>query len=283
MAYGNNRAGKQTRSNFRQAGGDNIIFKHPLLAGQISSTNASIDEVNMSASVKLDGIYFSADQAQENAKQVVLIDGSVVTVTNKLLNGVATVPAIPTTGYVRDGDLIACCQLIRSLGDDVGGLIIHQKRISGKVIVRVYYGVTVAACPDAREAGNDVAEYPIKFLYAGWIEADGGNLATAKRKVWAVGNAKGIEGFYTGYNIQNNNGETGTGESPLPTMSIGGKAVQDTLTDNPTVSTVDNKKVKVNNLPSTGYPQISDAEEYENKTTGDSSPLNEPKAKPKTT
>ena len=238
MAYGNNRAGRQTRANFRQAGGDNIIFKHPLLAGQISG---SVDEVNMSASVKLDGIYFAAEQAQENAKQVVLIDGSTVTVTNKLLNGVATVPAIPTTGLARDGDLVACCQLIRSLGDDVGGLIIHQKRISGKVLVRVYYGVTVASCPDAREAGNDVAEYPIKFLYAGWIEADGGSLDDAKRKVWAVGNAKGIEGFYTGYGIQNNDGKTGTGDEPLGVVNEnGGTTLQDNTTaqpDGPNVST----------------------------------------------
>lgn len=261
MAYGNNRAGKQTRSNFRQAGGDNIIFKHPLLAGQISG---SVDEVNMSASVKLDGIYFSAEQAQENAKQVVLIDGSVVTVTNKLLNGVCTVPAIPTTGLVRSGDLVACCQLIRSLGDDVGGLIIHQKRISGKVLIRVYYGVTVASCPDAREAGNDVAEYPIKFLYAGWIEADGGSVDDARRKVWAVGNAEGISGFYTGYKLQNNDGKTGTGEDPLSTAmnQNGSSSLQDNTTAAANVDTVDILDDGTIKVGATKATTISGAEAY---------------------
>lgn len=264
MAYGNNRAGAQTRSNFRQAGGDNIIFKHPLLAGQISG---SVDEVNMSASVKLDGIYFAAEQAQENAKQVVLIDGSVVTVTNRLLNGVCTVPAIPTTGFVSSGDLVACCQLIRSLGDDVGGLIIHQKRISGKVLIRVYYGVTVASCPDAREAGNDVAEYPIKFLYAGWIEADGGSVDDARRKVWAVGNAEGIDGFYTGYKLQNNDGLTGTGEDPLSTAmnQNGSSSLKDDTASADNVDTVDilaNGKIKAGASQATEVDTISGARRY---------------------
>ena len=79
MAYGNNRAQKQARAHFQLAGGSNIKFRHPYLAGQID-TAGMIDEIDISACCKLEGRFFEANQNQDSARQVVLVDGSVVTI-----------------------------------------------------------------------------------------------------------------------------------------------------------------------------------------------------------
>ena len=216
MAYGNNRAGEQPRAHFQQAGGSIIKFRHPYLIGQVDTTG-SIDEIDISKCLKLEGVFFNAQQAQDSAKQVVLIDGSVVTITNKLLNGRLTMPVIHTTGLVATGDFISACQLIRATGDAVGGLIIKTDFRDGKAITRVYYGVTVQTCPDDISQGNDVAEYPIVLLYAGWIEAVSTTTAENLKKIWAVGNKEGLSGYFSPYETQNG----GTGTSPLSASNSG--------------------------------------------------------------
>ena len=120
MAYGNNRAGTQRRAHFQLAGGSIIKFKHPYLAGQID-VNSNLDEIDISACCKLEGTYFEATPNQDSAKQVVMIDGSTATISNRLLNGTISLPIIRTTGLVGTGDFISACQLIRSVGDSVGG------------------------------------------------------------------------------------------------------------------------------------------------------------------
>ena len=137
MAYGNNRAGGQGRAHFRQAGGTVMKFRHPYFAGAIDNPNSkvAIDEIDVSASVKLEGRFFEANQNQDSAKQTVLIDGSTVTITNKMLNGTMNIPAVPTTGEVATGDFIAGCQLIQSVGDNVGGIFTKTDFVNGK---RVY-------------------------------------------------------------------------------------------------------------------------------------------------
>ena len=212
MAYGNNRAGEQPRAHFQQAGGSIIKFRPPYLIGQVDTTG-SIDEIDISKCLKLEGVFFNAQQAQDSAKQVVLIDGSVVTITNKLLNGRLTMPVIHTTGLVATGDFISACQLIRATGDAVGGLIIKTDFRDGKAITRVFYGVTGQTCPDDISQGNDVAEYPVVLLYAGWIEAVSSTTAENLKKIWAVGNKEGLSGYFSPYKTQN--GGTGTSPSPV--------------------------------------------------------------------
>ena len=141
MAYGNNRAQKQARAHFQLAGGSSIKFRHPYLAGQID-TSGSVDEIDISACCKLEGRFFEANQNQDSAKQVVLVDGSVVTISNKLLNGTITMPVIKTSGLVAKGDFISALQLIRSIGDSVGGLLYKTDYIDGQAITKLYYGVT---------------------------------------------------------------------------------------------------------------------------------------------
>jgi hypothetical protein len=180
-----------------------------------TGTNNAIDEIDVSACCKLEGRFFEANQNQDSAKQVVMIDGSTVTIANKMLNGTITIPAVPTTGEVGTGDFIAGCQLIRSIGDSVGGVLTKTDFVNGKALTKVYYGVTVQRCPDDVSEGNDVATYNVSLLYAGWIEAESGSDDLNKKAIWAVGSKEGIEAFYNPYYIQNQDGNSGSGSSML--------------------------------------------------------------------
>lgn len=221
MAYGNNRKGKQPRAHFRLAGGSVIKFRHPYFAGMIETdTDQAIDEIDISSCCKLEGRFFEANQNQDSAKQVVLIDGSTVTISNRMLNGTITIPAIPVTGQVATGDFIAGCQLIRSIGDSVGGVLTKTDFVNGKALTKVYYGVTVQRCPDDISEGNDVAVYNVQLLYAGWIEAESNSDKINQKAIWAVGSQKGIEAFYNPYFIQNQDGNTGTQKDPLESSDL---------------------------------------------------------------
>ena len=214
MAFGNNRGAKQPRAHFQLAGGSTITFRHPYFAGQIEAgDNGVIDEIDISASCKLEGRFFEANQNQDSAKQVVLVDGSVATICNRLLNGTISIPAVHTTGIVATGDLIAACQLIKATGDTVGGLIYKTDFISGKAITKLFYGVTVQQCPDDISEGNDVAVYPIKLFYAGWIEATSSSIVQNKKRIWAVGTKEGLEAYFNPYEMQNSDGLGGTGNT----------------------------------------------------------------------
>ena len=234
MAYGNNRAGGQPRAHFRLAGGSIIKFRHPYFAGMIDTGDGTaIDEIDISACCKLEGRFFEANQNQDSAKQVVLIDGSTVTIANKMLNGTITIPAVPTTGEVGTGDFIAGCQLIRSIGDSVGGVITKTDYVNGKAITKVYYGVTVQRCPDDVSEGNDVAVYNVQLLYAGWIEAESGaGDEVNKKAIWAVGSKNGIKGIYNPYDIQNTDGNKGTQTSMLSADDLAPNGTISDSTDN---------------------------------------------------
>lgn len=216
MAYGNNRAAKQARAHFQLAGGSSIKFRHPYLAGQID-TDGAVDEIDISACCKLEGRFFEANQNQDSAKQVVLVDGSVVTISNKLLNGTITMPVVKTTGLVATGDFIAALQLIRTLGDSVGGLLYKTDYVNGKAITKLFYGVTPQRVPDDVSEGNDVAVYNIQLFYAGWIEAVSTSTSENKKRIWAVGNQQGLEAYFSPYVTQNAN----TGENPLSSLNSG--------------------------------------------------------------
>ena len=216
MAYGNNRAAKQARAHFQLAGGSSIKFRHPYLAGQID-TDGAVDEIDISACCKLEGRFFEANQNQDSAKQVVLVDGSVVTISNKLLNGTITMPVVKTTGLVATGDFIAALQLIRTLGDSLGGLLYKTDYVNGKAITKLFYGVTPQRVPDDVSEGNDVAVYNIQLLYAGWIEAVSTSTSENKKRIWAVGNQQGLEAYFSPYVTQN----ASTGENPLSTLNSG--------------------------------------------------------------
>lgn len=223
MAFGNNRAQTQSRAHFQLAGGSIIKFRHPYLAGQIDTEaegktgTTAIDEIDVSASCKLEGRFFEARQNQDSAKQVVLVDGSTVTISNKLLNGTITMPVIKGTGLVAEGDFIAALQLIRTLGDSVGGLLYKTDFINGKAITKLYYGVTPQSVPDDISEGNDVPVYDVKLLYAGWIEAVSTSTDENKKRIWAVGNQQGLDAYFSPYVIQDGS----TGNTALSALNSG--------------------------------------------------------------
>ena len=216
MAYGNNRAAKQARAHFQIAGGSIIKFRHPYLAGQLD-TDGAVDEIDISACCKLEGRFFEANQNQDSAKQVVMVDGSVVTISNKLLNGTITMPVLKTTGLVATGDFIAALQLICTLGDSVGGLLYKTDFVNGRAITKLFYGVTPQRVPADVSEGNDVAVYNVQLLYAGWIEAVSTSTSENKKRIWAVGNQQGLEAYFSPYVTQN----ASTGENPLSTLNSG--------------------------------------------------------------
>lgn len=203
MAYGKNRSGVQPRAYFQAAGGIIMKLRHPLLAGAIDTgtTGTQIDEIDVSSCSKLADTFLTAQPSQDSAIQEVLIDGSTVTVTNRLLNGILTINAIKTSNKVAAGDFIAACQLIKSVGDTVGGTFQTIEMINGEAHIRLYYGVTVKRVPDAIHMGMGVPVYPVELWYTGYLDAIG-SVDQAMKAVWAVGSDAGVQGIYTPYEVQ---------------------------------------------------------------------------------
>ena len=227
MAYGNNLSGEQPRAHFMLAGGSSIKFRHPYLAGQLSE-DTTIDEIDVSSCVKLDARFFEATPNQESARQEVLIDGSTVTICNRLLNGTITMPVVRTTGLVATGDFVSALQLIKSIGDTVGGILTKTDFRNGRAITRLYYGVTVASVPDDISEGMSVPTYDVRLLYAGWLETEGETVGENKKKIWAVGNANGLEAYFSPYAVQNADGKysgaDGLASNVSPTNDFAQKA-----------------------------------------------------------
>jgi hypothetical protein len=196
--YANNRYAARPRVTFRTAGGSIYKFAHPFLAGQLGSSN--IDEVNISACMKLNDTFFNATPLQDSAFQELLVDGSVITVTNHAMAGRMTLNVLPTTNTVGGGDLIAIGHFIIGSKDDVGGTLTREKFVNGDKLTRIYYGMSFGNVPHEIEAGNAVAVYPVVMLYGGWLEGISRGAGTTKR-LWAVGNKYGLEAAYIPFSI----------------------------------------------------------------------------------
>jgi hypothetical protein len=201
MAYANNRAAAKPRASFQVAGGTVIKFRHPELSGQISGASP-VDEIDVSRALRLNDTFFDAQPAQDSAFQETLVDGSVITVTNHLMNGSVTLQVLPTTGFVGTGDLIAAAHLIIASKDDTGGTLTVVQFLDGKRRTTVFYGVAFKNVPHLRLAGNAVIPYPIVMTYAGWIQGVSANTDANEKTIWAVGNKYGIKGVYKPYAIQ---------------------------------------------------------------------------------
>lgn len=214
MAYGNNRLGEQTRAQFQTAGGCIIKFRHPLLAGAIDTdtTGGSIDEIDISRSLKLAATFLSASPNQDSSSQTVLVDGSTVTITNHILNGTLTLPVIRTTGKVASGDFVAALQLIVASKDSVGGTIERTMFINGEAHTRLYYGISVKRVPHDIIMGLEVPEFTCELFYAGFIDAISASADINLKQIWAVGSDAGVMGMYTPYEV---NSVGSTGEEPI--------------------------------------------------------------------
>ncbi len=218
--YANNRSGSAPPSRFRTAGGNVYTFAHPFLTGQLSAgatpgnpVVSSLNEVDISRCLKLNDTFFNASPTQDNAFQEVLVDGSVITVTNHLMAGRATIQVVPTTGLVRDGDLTAIAPFIVSSKDDVGGVLTRKRFVNGVALTRIYYGTSFTNFPHDIDAGNAVPTYTIIIAYAGWVEGIMKGVASDKM-LWAVGNAYGLQGNFVPFEI-NGAGMNGTDTAGL--------------------------------------------------------------------
>jgi hypothetical protein len=200
MAFGPNRAAARPQTSFQLAGGVIIKYRHPFLAGQVSDASP-IDEVDVSRCLKLNSEFFSAEPAQDNAVQEVLVDGSVVTITNHLLNGSATLQVTPGKGTVGRGDLIVAAQLVIASKDDMGGTLTVTQFIDGKRRVTVFYGVSWQKVPHLKLVGNAVPVYPMVMLYSGWVQGISGSDSFNERTIWAVGNKYGLKAVFKPYSI----------------------------------------------------------------------------------
>jgi len=222
MSFGQNSVGKQPRSHFQTAGGTIHKFRHPFLAGQLSSAIGNLDEIDISSSVKLDSEFFKASPNNDSAKQEVLVDGTVVTITNTMLNGTITLQAIRTSGIVARGDAVACFQLIKATGDNVGGTYTLTEFIDGKAITTLYYGVAVKYVDDKILQGLSVPTYACQLLYSGWIQVVSNSAQLNTKAIWAAGSINGVTGVYTMYPVN----EGATGSSPLDSTIAGGGSNQ---------------------------------------------------------
>jgi hypothetical protein len=200
MAYGNNRAAARPRSSHQVAGGTILKYRHPFLSGQISDASP-IDEIDISRCLKLNERFFAAEPAQDSAVQEVLVDGSVITITNSLLNGRATLQVLSTTGLVGTGDLIAAAHLVIASKDDIGGTLTVIQFIDGKRRVTVFYGVSFQNVPHLLLAGNAVVPYPVVMLYSGWVQGVSAAQSFNEKTIWAVGNRYGLKAVYQPYAI----------------------------------------------------------------------------------
>jgi hypothetical protein len=201
MAFANNRAAVHPRSSFQTAGGTILKFRHPFLAGQISGV-AVIDEIDVSRAVKLNDTFLDAMPSHDSSLQEVLVDGSVLTITNHLMAGKMTIPVVRTTGLVGTGDFIAAAHLVIASKDDIGGTFTQIETIQGKRIITIFYGVSFSNVPHMKKAGNAVVTYPVVMLYAGWVQGVSGDSAFSEKTIWGVGNKYGLKKVYAPYSIQ---------------------------------------------------------------------------------
>lgn len=195
MSYGPNRWGVHPKSTAIKAGGIKMFYRHPKLAGHVFN-GTNIDEVDVSKACKLNETFLDAQPAMDSAYQEVLVDGSVITITNTLLAGVLTLQVLEQGGFVGRGDFISALQLVQSNGDNVGGTFTTVRNFDGITRVRVYYGVFVKNVPHEKLAGNAVVVYPVQLLYAGWFDGVGSDDVAVKDYIWAVGNSRGTKGIY---------------------------------------------------------------------------------------
>jgi hypothetical protein len=194
MSFGPNRWGVHPKSTAIKAGGIKMFYRHPKLAGHVFN-GTNIDEVDVSRACKLNDTFLDAQPAMDSAYQEVLVDGSVITITNSLLAGTLTLQVLEQGGFVGVGCFITALQLVQSSGDSVGGTFTVQRNFNGITRIRVYYGVFVRNVPHERVAGNAVVPYPVQLYYSGWFDGVGPEEIN-REHIWAVGNTRGTHGTY---------------------------------------------------------------------------------------
>lgn len=258
MAFANNRAAQRPRSSFQVAGGTTVLYRHPFLSGQISLASP-VDQIDISRAMKLNDTFLDANASQANSFQEVLVDGSTITITNHLMNGVMNLQVLRTTGLVGTGDFIAALHLVIASKDDIGGTLTVKENINGESIITVFYGVSAQNVPHLKKAGNAVIVYPVSLLYSGWVQGKSAAMLNEKT-IWAVGNQYGLKGIYMPYELQQQEaGADFYSGQPLSAVGgVGGGAFDDPESDNPNLVPTE--------PPAGGWPSFTPSESDPNPT-----------------
>ena len=162
-----------TGTNMVQTVGNFVAsFTHPLILSGAAVTLKGF---------KLEDVFVHSDQLLDNSKMIPLVDGGTVTITNAVLAGRLTINAMrvgnPASGGYSgtsftdtSGDLILIANFLQALGDNVGGTLtlswgigISGQQATSKISFNT---VTIARCPPAIIAGNDLPVYPVVMNYA---------------------------------------------------------------------------------------------------------------------
>ena len=162
-----------TGTNFVQTVGNFVAtFSHLLILGKTPITLKGF---------KLEDVFVHTDQLLDNSKMIPLVDGGTCTITNALLAGRLTINAMRVAnpasgGYVGQsftdlsGDLILIANFLQALGDSTGGSLTLSYSVGadgvGSTAGITFNWITVARCPPAIIAGNDLPIYPVVFNYA---------------------------------------------------------------------------------------------------------------------
>ena len=155
------------QNSVQTVGGFNPTFVHPLL-------NAGA-QVNLKG-FKLEDVFVHNDQLMDNSKMIPLVDGGVCVITNAMLAGRLTINCLRVGGSTLEtpnvyGDLILMANYLQSIGDSSGGNLTLSYKVNGLPVTIQFLAVTVARCPPAIIAGNDLPVYPVILNYCSYVRS----------------------------------------------------------------------------------------------------------------
>jgi len=127
--------------------------------------------INGGAAVSLQGFKMEGDlvtttQQMMNSKIVPLIGGNTATLTNNVKAGKLTLNAVRTSGNAAQGDIVAICDLLQSLPDSSGGVLVFAWSQNSATQTKTFLAVTHESHEPLKIQGNDIATYACTFNYA---------------------------------------------------------------------------------------------------------------------
>jgi hypothetical protein len=117
---------------------------------------------------KLEDVFVTSEQELDNAKNVPLVNGGVITLVNAQKAGKLTINATHFSSDPTQGDFVLIAQLLQSAALSVGGLLRFTTGLNGSNDPITFFGVTIARVPPIMLAGNDVPAYPVVVAYQSW-------------------------------------------------------------------------------------------------------------------
>jgi hypothetical protein len=138
------------------AGDLSFAFTHQLVNG-----GQSVSLVGF----KIEGDPVDSDQEMDNAKVVPLIGGTADVYTNTVRAGTLRFAGTRTTNQIAYGDIVAICQYLQKVGDNVGGTLTASWSQNGAIVSVTFIGVAVKRCKPLHIKTMDAAEYDVQFVY----------------------------------------------------------------------------------------------------------------------